>query len=106
MTIGRDPLILHYPSSTRVTYSPIYFTERKTGILRRSAQLSDAAGSTLEPPARENGPLSRPLPKLPKPQRPKDDKRSDDCGDNVAQRDPHFIEFGEKFEQPEQQPAD
>src|SRR6266481_2736806 len=46
MTIGRDAPVLHSLSST-VTYSPAHSTERKRRVLRQSAQLSDAAWSTL-----------------------------------------------------------
>src|SRR6516225_1793014 len=38
MTIGRDALVLHYPSSVRDTCSLSYSTERNRGVLRRSAQ--------------------------------------------------------------------
>src|SRR6516225_2735411 len=92
----------------------IYFTERRTGILRRYAQLSDAAGSTLRLPAGEPNcgrpgpkqPSGRSLPALPEPERSEHDERSDDRGDDVAQRDPHAIEPGKQPQQPEQEAAD
>jgi hypothetical protein len=51
-------------------------------------------------------PSRRSLPTLPKPKRPEDEKRSDNCSHDVAQRDPHCVESGEEFQQPEQETPD
>src|SRR6516225_8196533 len=48
----------------------------------------------------------RSFPALPKRQRPEDEKRSDDRGNDVPQRDPDAVESGEQPKQPEQQTTD